>query len=211
MQSTVANGENPLESAFLRQTPTRTRRFYSMASARDYFGKIEPGLEILGLTKGQFSLSDLIHCIVEDLGPCEVDISTWTAAGADASRMISLVEAGQVKRMRWVVDNIFVKRQPGLSKAIIEAGGEMRILKTHAKFAVFRAAELNVVLRTSMNLNANPRIEYFEISESKEMASFFTNYIESVFKNAKGQRVTLTDIETEDDLIAGEDNPLALL
>lgn len=211
MQNTKQQTKNLLEQAFTRKAPKRTQKFYSLASARDYYGKIEPGLEIFGLSKGQFSLSDLVHGIVEDIGPCEVDISTWTAAGADAARMISLVESGQVKKMRWVVDNIFIKRQPGLSKAIIEAGGEIRILKTHAKFAIFRGAKMNVVLRTSMNLNANPRIEYFEITEGQEITEFFTGYVESVFASAEGQRVNINDIATEDDFLAVQDNPLAML
>ena len=98
--------------AFTRQAPPRTAKFYSLAAARDYIGTIKPGCEILGLSKGQFSLSDLVACICEDVGACELDISTWTAAGADATRMIDLVESGAVTRARWVVDYIFVKRQP---------------------------------------------------------------------------------------------------
>lgn len=182
-----------------REAPSRTAKFYSVADARSYIGHIEFGCEILGLTKGQFSLSDLIHCIAEDVGPCDLDISTWTAAGADAAGMVQLVESGKVRKMRWVVDDIFIKRQPGLSRAIIKGGGQMRILKTHAKFAVFRGDDLMVALRTSMNLNANPRIEYFEITEGLELVNFFTEYVDSVFKLSEAGRVKMADIPAPND------------
>jgi len=48
-------------------------------------GRITPGCEIYALTKGAFSLVDvLVHCL-DATGPADVVVSTWTAAGADIS------------------------------------------------------------------------------------------------------------------------------
>ena len=117
-------------------------KHYSLSGAEAFIGKLRPGETVLGVTNGQFSLSDVVECIADWVGNCELDIATWTAAGADAARMIEIAQSGRVSSMRWMVDNIFIKRQPGLVKALLKQFGKdsIRITKTHAKFAVFQAA-----------------------------------------------------------------------
>lgn len=187
-------------STLTRVCPPYLRRHYSRKEAAAVLVDFEPGSELLGLTHGQFSLADMIEAVIELAGG-EIeglDIATWTASGYDASRMLDLVQSGNCGRMRWVVDDIFVRRQPQLSRELLDQGAEVRILKTHAKFAVFRGRR-NFVLRTSMNLNANPRLEFFELSESGELVEFFGGLVDKVFSCAENRRVRLADIPSDDD------------
>ena len=48
-------------------------------TAFEAIGPLEPGCEIFGFTKGQFSLMDLITAILSQTGPASVDISTCTS------------------------------------------------------------------------------------------------------------------------------------
>lgn len=183
-----------------RTCPRYLLKHYSRRSADDFLEEFKPGTEMLGLTNGQFSLADLIESLVDWCGGRvnTLDIATWTASGYDAARMLDLVESGRCGRMRWVVDDIFTKRQPQLSKALLKQGSEIRILKTHAKFAILRGAERSCVLRTSMNLNANPRLEFFEVSDNAELTAFFTLLVDKVYSNAANRRVRLADIPDEE-------------
>ena len=60
-------------------------------------GEITTGCEIYGLTKGQWSLIDLIEYCLETTGPAELIISTWTAANADIGFANALLTNGRMK------------------------------------------------------------------------------------------------------------------
>ena len=181
-----------------RECPRYLAHHYSRRNAAEALADFEEGREVLCLTHGQFSLSDAIEHLAEWAAPLDrIDIATWTAAGYDAARMINLVEKGICGKMRWLVDNIFVSRQPRLSRELIHHGSEIRIMKTHAKFCVF-IGRRSCVLRTSMNLNANPRMEFLEVSACKDLAAFFGNIVDLAFANDKNQRVRLSDIPDDD-------------
>ena len=145
------------------------------------------GREIFGLTKGQFSLTDMIQAIVEITGPAELHVSTWTAANTDVSKMLDMIASGKLTAARWLVDVTFVRRAPQLAARIREAFGPdaIRVTRTHAKFSVIRNERWQVVSRTSMNLNHNPRLEDFTVAHDPELAAFLMEAMDDVWKTQK--------------------------
>ena len=158
------------------------------------------GREIFGLTKGQFSLIDLIEAVLDRTGPAALSISTWTAANTDVSTALSLVAAGRVTAARWLVDLTFVRRCPQLAARIREAFGAdaVRVTKNHAKFSVLQNPTWKVVIRTSMNLNHNPRLEDFTVAHDPELAAFLQATLDDLWQTqrrslADGDHTALTD------------------
>lgn len=159
------------------------RRVLALKEAAEAVGTIEHGCEIYGLTKGAWSLIDLIeHCLAAT-GPADVVVSTWTAAGADVGFANALLVNGAIRSLRFVVDFSFPSRQPAYCAALREAFGDdaIRITKNHAKFVLIRNAEWNLVLRTSMNMNENRRLESFEVSDDAGMAAWLAQVIDELF------------------------------
>ena len=160
------------------------RRELSAQTAAEAIGALAPGCEIFGLSKGQFSLIDMIgHCL-EASGPADVVISTWTAASADLTFAYELMRDGAVLSLRFIVDFSFPTRQPEYCAALRERFGDacVRVLKTHAKFCMIRNSEWDLVIRSSMNLNENRRLESFEISDCKPMAEWLSEVVERLFE-----------------------------
>jgi hypothetical protein len=153
--------------------------------ARRAIGDLYPGCEIFGFNKGQFSLMDVIVAILDQTGPASVDISTWTAANADIRHAFKFIESGRITEARWVIDRSFPTRQPEYFKALAQRFGaeSIRLTRTHAKFCLIRNAEWNIVLRSSMNLNKNPRFENFEISDDPAFADYFGAIVDEIFKS----------------------------
>lgn len=159
------------------------RRAVAMQSVADAVGPIEPGCEIFGVTKGQWSLVDLLeHCLAAT-GPADVVISTWTAASADITFAMGFLGDGRLKSLRFLVDFSFPSRQPAYCQALREAFGDeaIRITKNHAKFVLMRNERWNLVVRTSMNLNENRRLESFEVSDDAGMAGFLADLVDELF------------------------------
>jgi hypothetical protein len=167
------------------------RQEIAARAVADAVGPITRGIEVYGISKGQFSLIDLITYCLEATGPADVVISTWTAANADLKFAYTLMTAGTIRSLRFLVDFSFPSRQPAYCAALRETFGDdcIRISKNHAKFVTVRNDQWNLVIRTSMNLNENRRLESFEISDDKNMAAFLDDVIRDLFETqpAAGQ------------------------
>lgn len=171
------------------------RRSVSARTAAEAIGPIEPGCEIYGLTKGQFSLIDIIEHCLASTGPADVTLSTWTAAGADMAFAHGLMTNGAIRSLRLIVDFSFPTRQPEYCAAMRERFGDdaIRVTKTHAKFVVIRNDHWNIVIRSSMNLNENRRLESFEISDDAGMAAYVLEICEELFDSqAPGEQFRKT-------------------
>ena len=150
------------------------------------------GMELFGLTRGQFSLADLLVAILEKTGAAALSISTWTAAHADVERMMALLESGQITGCRWLVDQTLPRRTPALAAQIRNLFGDdaIRVTKTHAKFATIVNDEWQVALRSSMNLNQNPRLECFQVGHDPELCQFLGAALDDIWRR---QHRSITD------------------
>ena len=144
----------------------------------------QDGMEIFGLTRGQFSLSDLLKATLIKTGPAELAISTWTAAHADVERMMNLLKNGLITDCKWLVDHTFVRRVPALTAQIRQQFGDdaIRVTKTHAKFATITNESWQVAIRSSMNLNQNPRLESFQIGHDPVLCKFLNNALADIWR-----------------------------
>lgn len=176
---------------FKRSTRSRgrdKRRKLAEAKVAEALGPITKGTEAFVLTGGQFSLVDLVvHCL-NTTGPAHLTVSTWTAATADIAYAQALLTDGRIKSIRFLVDFSFPSRQPAYCAALASTFGPdcIRVTKNHAKFVLVLNAQWSVVVRTSMNLNENRRLETVEISEDKPLGRFLDDFVTEVFK-AQGE------------------------
>ncbi len=153
-------------------------------AAKAIEGLQRDGMELFGLTRGQFSLTDLLQAVLAKTGPAELSISTWTAASADVLTMQELLNSGQITGCRWLVDQTFVRRVPALAAQIRRQFGDdaIRVTKTHAKFCTVINAEWQVAIRSSMNLNQNPRLESFQLGHDPELCAFLTAALDDIWR-----------------------------
>jgi hypothetical protein len=155
------------------------------------------GCELFGLTKGQFSLTDMIEAILEKTGPADLSISTWTAANSDVSRMLELLRSGAIRSCRWLVDMTFMRRCPSLAAEIRAKFGAdaIRVTRTHAKFCTITNDGWQVALRSSMNLNQNPRLESFQVGHDPELCNFLSGVMDEIWARQDKKIADLTSKE----------------
>lgn len=140
-------------------------------------------LEIYGFTKGQFSLLDLIIACLDITGPAIFTLSTWTANRNEIATLGELAEAGKILSVRFLLDFTLARRDPEAAHAIRSRFGleSVRIAQNHAKFAIFENKAWRLVLRTSMNLNMNPRFEDFSLAHDPPLADFLSTILGEVW------------------------------
>jgi len=147
------------------------------------------GTELVGVTKGQFSLSDLLTAVLAKTGPAALSISTWTAASANVQSMLDLLQSGQITRCRWLVDATLIRRAPALVAEIRRSFGDdaIRVSRVHAKFATITNTDWQVAIRTSANINQNPRMESFELGHDPELCAWLEQVMADIWRNQPRQ------------------------
>ena len=84
-------------------------------------GELYEGMEVFGLTDGQFSFINIIAHLLTLAGPANVDISTWVAANFDLSHLENFLINGRIKQLRFLVDRSFPNRQPQFFEQLLTA------------------------------------------------------------------------------------------
>jgi hypothetical protein len=176
------------EPAGIRRTPRkRIVRAAKIGAARTALGGLEPGIELYVLTHGQFSLIDALVALLEQTGPADVTLATWTAQAADLRQAAALMtrERGLIRTFRLIVDRSFLTRQPEYAQTMRELFGDnaIRTARSHAKWAAIRNESWTLAVRTSMNLNENPRLENIEVSDDPGLVTFLLEQADSLFSD----------------------------
>lgn len=172
------------ELPVLRQDEKRIEMEHAKQKfARDFLGTITPRMSRFGFSQGQFSLIDIIAEVADQLDAPEIQIATWVAAKTELRRLREMVETRKFAAIRIMIDRTFMKRQPALLNSICATYGPdaIRVTQTHAKFVTFSTPETKLVIRTSMNLNQNPRLEDIQIDENPDLFAYITGVLDTVW------------------------------
>ena len=145
----------------------RSRAEESFGSAAQCVGDIESGMALFAVTRGQFSMLDVLTYIITQVGECTVSVWTWAVAEYEVQCFEAFMQNKQISAGTMVIDLAGAKRSASILKNWREAFGDqsIRVCKNHAKIATIETAKFRVLVRGSMNLNFNPRFEQFDITE----------------------------------------------
>ena len=166
-----------------RRNKSVRARLSKVASARDTIAGFDRDHDLLGLTYGQFSLLDLIDATLELTGPADVVISTWSAGFYDVEEAVRWRDSGRMLSTRFVMDSSDKRRQstPG-DVAELFGAENVRTFRSHAKFVLIsNDSGWRICITTSMNLNLNPRLEQFEMTDDVDRFDFMMEFVEACF------------------------------
>ena len=160
------------------------RRLTGGQNAHAAIGTLEPGCEIFGFSKGQFSKINLLTALLEQTGPANVTVCTWSALHGHIDDVHVLLKNQAILSMRWLIDFSFLSRRPDYIANLRHRFADdcIRVTSCHAKFMIIRNERWNLAIRTSMNLTDNPRFENFEISDDPGLADFLDRMVDEVFE-----------------------------
>lgn len=149
------------------QPVKRKAAIESFKSAAECIGPIEPEMSLFALTRGQFSMLDaILHCL-DQIGPSQISVWTWTIAEYEVEAMAGLMCRKDITGARLVIDRSADYRNKAIIDNWRELFGEnqVRICLNHAKIARIWNDRFKILVRGSMNLNFNPRFEQFDLTE----------------------------------------------
>lgn len=151
-------------------TARRKRAVESFRTAAEAIGTIEPGAALFAITRGQWSMIDAILACLDQIGPADLSIWTWTVAEYEVECLERLRTDARIKTGRLVIDYGARNKNAGLIRQWKSGFGtdSVRYVVNHSKIATLRTEKFKLLLRGSMNLNFNPRFENFDLTEGGE-------------------------------------------
>lgn len=155
-----------------------------VAGAREAIGQIAHDVELFVFSKGQFSLVDALAHLLEQTGPADVDISTWTIGMKSLDKLHHLLSDGSIIKIRVLLDRSYGSRKPECRIRLCDALGDenIRVTMNHSKFIIMRNGAFLLSILTSMNLNTNKRLEYVAISGDAGLVGFLTGVFDEWFQ-----------------------------
>lgn len=152
------------KSAALSRRRTAALDCYKTAAA--CIGPVTPDISIFGVTRGQFSMIDIMTYLLSQTGPAQISLWTWTVADYEVEAVTALMNNGGVTGARLTVDYSASQRNRVLLKGWQDRFGpdSVKVCKTHAKIGRVWNADYRLLVRGSMNLNMNPRNEQFDLT-----------------------------------------------
>lgn len=145
----------------------RTTAVESFKTAAECIGEITPGKAIFAVTRGQFSMIDAILACLDQAGPSNITVWTWTVAEYEIEVFERLMRDSRVKHGTLIIDHGARNKNAGLIKQWKSIYGEdsVRYVLNHSKICTIESDRFRLLLRGSMNLNFNPRFEQFDLTE----------------------------------------------
>ena len=179
-----------------------------LGSARDALSGFDRGAHVFGLTKGQFSMIDIASAVLEHTGPADVAVWTWCIAEYEVAAITAFMNNGAVSGFRLVMDWAGAQRDmPVVAELQAQFGDDcVRVTKSHAKIVtISTACGWRVVIRGSMNLNANPRFEQFDVSDDPAIFAVIADMMDEMWKRGRPLQVRRLAHSDAVDLLAVSD------
>ncbi len=143
------------------------RAVESFGNAAEAIGPITQDMSLFAVTRGQWSMLDAILYVLSQTGPAAVSLWTWTVADYEMEAMCGLMARQEITAGFLIIDASADRRNAQLINQWRDRFGEktVKVVKNHAKLATVTTDQYRLLLRGSMNLNQNPRLEQFDLTE----------------------------------------------
>jgi hypothetical protein len=122
--------------------------------------------------------------------------STWTLSRPNALDLFAVHDAGQVAKgqIHFLTGLYFKRRETAVFNLLLDGitsrGGRYRAFENHAKVLLLSnaASGIWIVVEGSANLNANPRMEQYVLTNDKELHAFHRNWMDEEFNGTAKKR-----------------------
>jgi hypothetical protein len=151
----------------MNPTKRTARAEETFRNATTTIGTLAPGASIFGLTRGQFSMIDLILACLDQTGPARVSLWTWCIAEYEVQCFERLLMDSRITGALLVIDSGARTKNGAILRhwQAVHGPDSIRWVVNHAKVATIEGNGFKLLLRGSMNLNYNPRFEQFDLDD----------------------------------------------
>ncbi|MGB0521414.1 MAG: hypothetical protein ACPGJS_00570 [Flammeovirgaceae bacterium] len=158
---------------------------HSSKALQEVIGTLERNQHIHFMSKGEWSMHELLTYVLQQTGPAKVYITTWTITEDPVSKLFLLKQEGIIQELHCVLDYRIKDRKPKPFQFLEQTADRILLTKCHAKVTVIENEHWHVAIIGSANFSKNPRIEAGIICTEKNISQFHQSWIEAQFHEAQ--------------------------
>ena len=167
----------------------KAKTFLKKEKANEVFYELPAsGESIHIISNGSFDYFNLIPFAIDLLGGNCNDFyfSTWTLNNQNSEAILKLYDDGKVKSINALVGLYFKTRESAvfnmLYEGLLSRGQKLFANANHSKITLLDNGKDYIIIEGSANFTANPRIEQFVITNSKELHEFHKKWMDEIIK-----------------------------
>lgn len=165
-------------------TETITRTGKRFQNVQEVIGTVKMGQSIHYASMGEWSNHDLLLHLLNQTGPADVYVATWSVAENAIRLILDIFESGKIKNFYAILDWRVKIRRPEVLELIKFNFTDIRLTNCHAKTAVIINDAWQIAIVGSANFTNNPRVEAGVIACDQAAAEFHKTWIFEEHKNA---------------------------
>jgi len=146
---------------------------------------IEGGKSVHYLSKGDWSMHDMIMQLLKKYSPAELFITTYALREFSVRQIILAQDAGQLSAVNMILDYRAKIRTPEVFQLASQNMNKICLFGIHAKVTVLRSDKGSISIVGSANWTSNPRVECGVVSMNPAVAEFHINWIKKLMENAE--------------------------
>lgn len=149
----------------------------SVDDVENAINALEKGKAIDFVSKGRWSMHEMLEFMLRKAGPSDVYFTTWTITEDPIRRLFMLKEEGLIKSLACILDYRIKDRKPAPFQLLQNIADQHVLTQCHAKVTIVIGEELAYTCLSSANFSKNPRIEAGIIGEGRMRAAFHRDWI----------------------------------
>jgi hypothetical protein len=141
------------------------------------FGHLKENVTWHFVSKGNWSLHELIEFILVQNGKADVTFCTWAIRQEPVRALLAMKEGGLIGKINCILD--YRASQRDIETTLLVEGNFDKVVykRSHAKVVVIESEKYKVAIIGSQNFTKNPRIECGILTTDVDAVDFHLNWM----------------------------------
>jgi len=182
---TPKKGDKLIKASKNNNLKTLTRIGKINDTLKQCIGDINHNQCIHYVTKGQWSMHNLLFYVLDITGPADVYFSTWSVSEDAVRQLVDYTNNDKIEHLYGVFDWRVKIRRPKAFELIKSGVVDLRLTSCHAKVTVIQNENWDVNIVSSANYTNNPRIEAGVLSTDSVSTEFHKKWLLDELSHSK--------------------------
>jgi hypothetical protein len=144
-------------------------------------GKVLPEMQLWVMCKAEWSTTDLLEYLLDQVPKAKVKITTWTMTVPAVKALAEIRDRYKIEDIKIICDRRVIKACFEAYDLATKLQFQLSLNRIHAKILTIESETLNITVLSSANMSRNPRWEAACICENKVLTSEFSKQIDSLW------------------------------
>lgn len=146
---------------------------------------LRPGSSVHYVSRGDWSMHDLVMELLKTYSPADLYISTYAIRETPTRQLVMAMNKGLIKSIRMLLDYRAKVRTPEVFQFAQMNMTSIYLLPIHAKVCVIKAPNASISIIGSANWTTNPKVEAGVVTMDEAIADFHIDWMNKITSNVQ--------------------------